>query len=574
MTVTCNETTQQMDIDSEEDDIQNEFVKEVENFKNRTKSNLDETEIVNLGDVENVKETRNNIHLAPSEKKEYTEFLREYEDIFAWSYDDMTGLSTSIVAHKLPTDLTCPPVKQKLRKFKPDMSLKIKEQITKQVKAKVLRVVKYPIWLANIVLVPKKYGKMLKKDAATKWTDDCQKAFDRIKEYLSIALVLVPPEPGEDIVKSYEGWRMFLDGAANFKGVSIGAVLVSETSQHYPVSAKLRLADTSGPRRMGDQELQDTSLSASCIGVEKEDNKNRIPASYCAHVEEEADGKPWFYDIKEYLAIGEYLELANTTQKRTLRRLSNNFFHGGGIQYRRTPDLGLLRCVDAKEAFKLLEEIHVGTCGPHMNGFVLAKKILRAGYFWMTMETDCIQYIRKCHCCQILADMIKVPPNELTATSSSWSFTAWGMDIIGPIEPATSNAHRFILVTIDYFTKWVEETSYIAVTKKVVAYFVRDRIKMKNEDPNFGMVSIPSLFLEWWRSLPSNDQINEWKERDAKSSEKLEYLEYSLLELKGKVRKRVTAARTPRETKENSWQRNFTGKPMRIGGSDQREHST
>lgn len=47
--------------------------------------------------------------------------------------------------------------------------------------------------------------------------------------------------------------------------------------------------------------------------------------------------------------------------------------------YRRTLDLGLLRCVDAKEASRLLEEIYVGTCGPYMNGFILAKKILRAG---------------------------------------------------------------------------------------------------------------------------------------------------------------------------------------------------
>ena len=64
--------------------------------------------------------------------------------------------------------------------------------------------------------------------------------------------------------------------------------------------------------------------------------------------------------------------------------------------------------------------------------------------------------------------------------------------------------------------------------------------KMKNEVPSFGMVSTPSLLLYWWRNLPSNDQINKWKERAAKSSEKLEYLEYSLLELEGKVRKRVT----------------------------------
>ncbi|XP_070029463.1 uncharacterized protein [Nicotiana sylvestris] len=146
--------------------------------------------------------------------------------------------------------------------------------------------------------------------------------------------------------------------------------------------------------------------------------KIHIQPAYCAHVEEKTDGKPWFYDIKEYLAKGEYPEHANHTQKCTLQRLSNHFFYSGGNLYKRTPNLGLLRCVDAKEASKLLEDIHAGTCGPHINGFVLAKKILRASYFWMTMETDCVQYVRKCYQCQLHTDMIKVPPNELNATSS------------------------------------------------------------------------------------------------------------------------------------------------------------
>ncbi|XP_070032223.1 uncharacterized protein [Nicotiana tomentosiformis] len=76
----------------------------------------------------------------------------------------------------------------------------------------------------------------------------------------------------------------------------------------------------------------------------------------------------------------------------------------------------------------------------------------------------------------IHADMIRVPPNELNAINSLWPLSAWGMDVIGPIKPATSNRHRFILVAIDYFTKWVEAASYKAVTKKVVADFVRGRI--------------------------------------------------------------------------------------------------
>ncbi|XP_070056669.1 uncharacterized protein [Nicotiana tomentosiformis] len=79
---------------------------------------------------------------------------------------------------------------------------------------------------------------------------------------------------------------------------------------------------------------------------------------YCGHVEEEFDGNPWFHDIKEYLEKGEYPKNATHTQKCTLRRLANHFFQSGGIPYKRTPDLGLLRCVDAKEASRLLEEIY------------------------------------------------------------------------------------------------------------------------------------------------------------------------------------------------------------------------
>jgi len=205
--------------------------------------------------------------------------------------------------------------------------------------------------------------------------------------------------------------------------------------------------------------------------------------TYCAHVEEEFDRNPWFHAIREYLEKGGYPKNATHTQKRTLWKLDNHLFQSGGILYRRTPDLGLLRCVDANEASRLLEEIHDETCRPHINGFILDKKILRARYFWMTMETNCIKYVQKCHQWQIHANIIQVPPNKLNAMSSPWPFSTWGMDVIGPIEPTASHGHWFILVSIDYFTKWVEAASYTAVTKKVVANFVSDRIVCRFVEP-------------------------------------------------------------------------------------------
>ena len=127
------------------------------------------------------------------------------------------------------------------------------------------------------------------------------------------------------------------------------------------------------------------------------------------------------------------------------------------------------RCVDASETKKIMHEIHECVCGTHASGHVMTKQIMRVRYYWMTLENDCINYIRKCHKCQIYADKIHVPPTSLNLMVSPWPFSMWGMDVIGPITPKASNDHRFIFVVIDYFTKWVEAASYASVTKAVVA---------------------------------------------------------------------------------------------------------
>jgi len=136
----------------------------------------------------------------------------------------------------------------------------------------------------------------------------------------------------------------------------------------------------------------------------------------------------------------------------------------------------LLRCVDKHEADLLMHEIHEGSFDTHSSGHTMAKKILRASYYWMTMEADCYKHARKCHKCQIYADKIHVPPTALNVLSSPWLFSMWGIDMIGRIEPKASNEHRFILVAIDYFTTWVEVASYANVTKQVVVKFIKNQI--------------------------------------------------------------------------------------------------
>ena len=73
-------------------------------------------------------------------------------------------------------------------------------------------------------------------------------------------------------------------------------------------------------------------------------------------------------------------------------------------------------------------------------------------------------------------DFIYVPPSELHALTSPWLFSVWVMDIIGKISPKSSNGHEYILVAIDYFTKWVEVASYARLTVARVAKFIISHI--------------------------------------------------------------------------------------------------
>ncbi|XP_052728311.1 uncharacterized protein LOC108320289 [Vigna angularis] len=900
--------------DDSEDDLETspELLRLVERESKEIKPHQEEIEILNLGGEDEMKEVRIDTTMKEEVKVKLQALLKEFKDVFAWSYNDMPGLDTDIVQHKLPLKQECLPVKQKLRRMKPEMSLKIKEEVQKQFDAGFLTVAKYPQWVANIVPVPKKDGKvrmcvdyrdlnrsspkdnfplphidtlvdntakyslfsfmdgfsgynqikmapedmekttfitlwgtfcykvmsfglknagatyqramvtlfhdmmhreievyvddmiakseseeehvlnlkklferlrkyklrlnpakctfgvksgkllgfvvsqkgievdpdkvraisemptpstekevrgflgrlnyiarfisqltatcepmfkLLRKNQVMVWNEDCQAAFEKIKQYLQDPPVLRPPEPGRPLIlyltvlersmgcvlgqhdeagkrehaiyylskkftdceqrysslertccalawaahrlrqhmlshstlliskmdpikfifekpaltgriarwqvllseydivyvtrKSVKGsalaeylahqpindyqpmqpefpdesimalfeegrkdrdeetWILLFDGASNMMGHGIGAVLISPGQQYMPMTSRLcfnctnniaeyeacamgiraaiefkvKILEVYGDSALvinqlkGEWETRDAKLIPyqayikglmECFDIitfnhiPREDNqladalatlssmfevdpntelpviemKSHAEPAYCQFIKEEVDGKPWYFDIKHYLKTREYPEKASENDKRSLRRLAGSFILSGDILYKRNHDMILLRCVDTKEAELILKEVHEGTFGTHMNGHSMARKILRAGYFWLTMENDCCTHVRRCEKCQMHADNINMSPMTLNVLSAPWPFSMWGIDVIGAIEPKASNGHRFILVAIDYFTKWVEAVSYANVTRKVVTRFIKKELICRYGLPN------------------------------------------------------------------------------------------
>lgn len=123
----------------------------VERHENSPKPNIEEATIIKIGTEEDHKEVKIGMSLANEQAEALSVLLKEFQDVFAWSYKDMPGLDTDIVKHNLPLKAEFKPVKEKLRRIKPVWLLKIREEVMKEFEAGFLRVASYPEWVANIV---------------------------------------------------------------------------------------------------------------------------------------------------------------------------------------------------------------------------------------------------------------------------------------------------------------------------------------------------------------------------------------------------------------------------------------
>ena len=116
-------------------------------------------EIVILTENETTKTTRIGTTLGPEMRIRLIQFLKENLDVFAWSHEDMPGISSKVIQHKLNVNLERKPVQQRRRAFAPERDQAVIEEVTKLLTVGFIREVYYPDWLANVILVKKANGK-------------------------------------------------------------------------------------------------------------------------------------------------------------------------------------------------------------------------------------------------------------------------------------------------------------------------------------------------------------------------------------------------------------------------------
>ena len=92
------------------------------------------------------------------ERKDLQELLTEFQEVFAWSYEDMPRIDPEIAQHLINTHDHMVPIKKKLRRMRTEWLLKIKEEVTKQLKVGFTKPIHQAKWISNVVPIPKKDG--------------------------------------------------------------------------------------------------------------------------------------------------------------------------------------------------------------------------------------------------------------------------------------------------------------------------------------------------------------------------------------------------------------------------------
>nr|KYP43557.1 Pol polyprotein [Cajanus cajan] len=132
------------------------------------------------------------------------------------------------------------------------------------------------------------------------------------------------------------------------------------------------------------------------------------------------------------------------------------------------------RCVSGAEVKDILWYCHNSPYGGHYNGDCTAAKILQSGFYWPTIFKDSHEHCKNCDKCQRTGGISKRHELPLQNILEVEVFDCWGIDFVRPLPSSYSN--EYILVAVDYVSKWVEAMATQKADARTVIKFLKKNV--------------------------------------------------------------------------------------------------
>ena len=129
------------------------------------------------------------------------------------------------------------------------------------------------------------------------------------------------------------------------------------------------------------------------------------------------------------------------------------------------------RCVHGTEAYDILTACHNGPTGGYYGATYTARKVFDSGFYWPTIYRDAHAFVKSCDACQKqgkISHRNEMPQNAIQVCEI---FDIWGIDFMGPFP--SSKGNKYIIVVVDYSSKWVEAKALPTNDARVVVKFLK-----------------------------------------------------------------------------------------------------
>ncbi|GJX63573.1 reverse transcriptase domain-containing protein [Tanacetum coccineum] len=180
---------------------------------------------------------------------------------------------------------------------------------------------------------------------------------------------------------------------------------------------------------------------------------------------------PWFADLANYHAGNFVKKGMSSQQKRKIFKDAKHYYWDDPYLFKICADQVIRRCVFGKEANEILMACHNGPTGGHHSANYTARKVFDSGFFWPTIYKDAINLVKHCDACQRqgkISQRDEMPQNAIQVCEI---FDLWGIDFMGPFP--SSKGNKYILVAVDYLSKWVEAKALPTNDARVVCKFLK-----------------------------------------------------------------------------------------------------
>nr|GEY58535.1 reverse transcriptase domain-containing protein [Tanacetum cinerariifolium] len=192
---------------------------------------------------------------------------------------------------------------------------------------------------------------------------------------------------------------------------------------------------------------------------------------------------------------GNFIKKGLTSQqkKKFFKDVKHSFWDDPYL-FRICADQIIRRCVHGQEAIDILKACHEGPTGGHHGANLTAKKVFDVGFFWPTIYRDAHDMIKSCDRCQRqgkISQRDEMPQNAIQVCEI---FDVWGIDFMGPFP--SSRRNKYILVAVDYLSKWVEVKALptydarVVFAKVMTKYGVTHRLATAYHPPTSGQVEV------------------------------------------------------------------------------------